>query len=889
MFLKQLTIQGFKSFAHKTVLQFEPGITCVVGPNGSGKSNVADAVRWVMGEQSLKLLRGKKAQDVIFAGSDRKTRLGLAEVTLLVDNSDHSMPIDYAEVAITRRFYRDGEGEYLINKNRVRLADILLLLARSRFGQRSYSVIGQGMVDAFLLASPQERKEFFEEAAGLKQFQIKKEQALVKLEHTRDNLSQAEIVLGELRPRLKSLTRQVRRLERREEVEGKLRALQLSYYRSRFHELESASNAERAGTQALGREKAAAAQELSAIQAELEQMEREGSRESAFASLERELASLSEEKHRLARDLAVARGRQELADHETVGASLVFLKRRREELITAIAASTSDRERLSAEQQRLERLAAQERERMAVLDGELAGIEDKLVHLRSEIEAEPGQNDDAFAAELDEAAAASASLTKLLNAEDGQESIDALRPKIAALAERLEGLAKRFRSSRRGQPVKLATLQTTLTTIINRRDRHRGRLGELSSALAIAAEKQSLLAAQERRMSDELDRVKKEIAHLSGEGKSTGSDETTLGASIAELDKRIAHLRSQITGFNSAEQEKKDRVFALERTSREAQARLATLTAGENELSVKLARLETKLEDLHTEIARELPETLRNQVKEPRPKSDTRAPDYLEAEIHALKKQLEFIGGIEEGVAAEYEETRGRHDFLETQSTDLKKAVGSLERAIAELDETIKQQFAAQFDRINQEFEQYFKMLFHGGRASLELVRERLIEPVPDVGEDESENDEEENVDKPLTKQSGGSAITGIEIRATPPGKRVSALAMLSGGEKALTSIALICAMISSNPSPFVILDEVDAALDEANSIKFAGILAHLSHKTQFIAITHNRATMQHSKILYGVTMGDDSVSKILSIKLKEAEVTATRPSTSGTNQETKQ
>ena len=233
MYLAKLEIQGFKSFAKKTVLEFNHELTAIVGPNGSGKSNVADAIRWVLGEQSLKILRGKKAEDVIFSGTNLKPRMGFAEVSLTLDNSEESSAgsaIDYREVVITRRIYRNGESEYLLNKNKVRLLDIQLLLAKASFGQRNYSIIGQGMIDAILIASPLERKEFFDEATGVRTFQLKRGQARGKLESSAENLKQSEQLIAEIEPRLKSLTRQVKRLEKKSEVETELKAWQKKYY-----------------------------------------------------------------------------------------------------------------------------------------------------------------------------------------------------------------------------------------------------------------------------------------------------------------------------------------------------------------------------------------------------------------------------------------------------------------------------------------------------------------------------------------------------------------------------------------------------------------------------------------------------------------------------------
>jgi len=255
MYLERLEIQGFKSFANKNKLIFsgligdqKRGLTAIVGPNGSGKSNVADSIRWALGEQSLKTIRGKKSEDVIFSGSDKKGQLGMAEVSLCLNNSEaiknkssipekiekeedlDQMILSCPEIIITRRIYRSGESEYLLNNNRVRLSDIQMLLAKANFGQKTYSVIGQGMVENFLNTSAAERKDFFDEATGVKQFQIKRDSALNKLEASYENLQQVEMLLTEIRPRLKSLTRQVEKLKRRDEISNNLHEIQLNYY-----------------------------------------------------------------------------------------------------------------------------------------------------------------------------------------------------------------------------------------------------------------------------------------------------------------------------------------------------------------------------------------------------------------------------------------------------------------------------------------------------------------------------------------------------------------------------------------------------------------------------------------------------------------------------------
>ncbi len=223
MYLKRLEIHGFKSFATKTTMEFSQGVISIVGPNGSGKSNVADSLRWVLGEQSAKLIRGKQSQDVIFAGSEKKVKMGFAEVFATFDNRDRRIPVDAAEVSIGRRIDRSGESEYLINGNRVRLLDIVDLVLKSNIGTSRYTVIGQGTIDQMVLAGPAEVKNLLDEASGVKNYYIKREKTLRRLEQTAQNLMRAEDLINEIEPRLKSLRRQAKKMEARAELEQELR------------------------------------------------------------------------------------------------------------------------------------------------------------------------------------------------------------------------------------------------------------------------------------------------------------------------------------------------------------------------------------------------------------------------------------------------------------------------------------------------------------------------------------------------------------------------------------------------------------------------------------------------------------------------------------------
>jgi len=352
---------------------------------------------------------------------------------------------------------------------------------------------------------------------------------------------------------------------------------------------------------------------------------------------------------------------------------------------------------------------------------------------------------------------------------------------------------------------------------------------------------------------------------------------------ITELEQKISELEKDMANFHQIAESAKQEFFALQNQLTQINQQTHAKENNLHELALSLAKIDTKKEDLEREMSQEIPPELALAIKT-HPVSEPGSEGEMAMEIQKIKRQLEVTGGIEPEVVAEYQQTKERHDFLDKQQTDLKQAINSLEKIIQDLDATISKQFMVNFKAINEKFSKYFQVLFAGGRAQLNL--QKIEPPKPDEAEvDEAADDAEtkSDIDKNLVSQTAkekfllqeklnANLFAGVEVQATPPGKKLSTINALSGGEKALTSIALICAIISHLPSPFVVLDEVDAALDEANSERFAAILDNLSNSTQFITITHNRATMKRSVILYGVTMGDDGISRLLSVKLDKAE-----------------
>jgi chromosome segregation protein len=603
------------------------------------------------------------------------------------------------------------------------------------------------MVDHFLVATQAERKEFFDEAAGVKEYQIKKNQTINQLERTQDNLKQTEITLNELGPRYRSLVRMVKRLEKREEVEKELREQQTKYYGALYYEITSQWQKHNEQNEAYSSQLAARSSEIKEIQKQLDSLEQENSGQEVFENLQKQFNDILDKKNQL-------REKQLQLQHK-----INIAKREAKQNFIPLSVDEM----------------AQEIE-------ELLGLHEEL--------------------------------TGHVEAAKDLSHLEIIKEKIVKVVERLKGLLKKVKKPE---------------------DKEIEIDKELEQELGMANEE------------------------------------------LGGIDKELARIRQEIGDFNKKQEEKKGEFFDLQRQFSAKQNEINELSIKVNDVKIELAKLETKKEDLEAEIKREMGEmTLSSQLSA---RSEKELGEVY-SEVQRLKHQLELIGGLDEESLKEFDEIKGRYEFLQEQYDDLIKAIESLEKILKELDEEIHARFDQTFKAINERFGEYFKKLFGGGRASLEKI---MLE-VEDESETQSaESGDEISMEAGSKKKKLGTQESelrtqqeyqygGVEIVAVPPGKKISSLNTLSGGERAMTAIALICAIIASNPSPFVVLDEVDAALDESNSERFSAILEELSHHTQFIVVTHNRATMRRADVLYGVTMGDDSVSKMLSVKLEEGE-----------------
>ncbi len=841
MYLKRLEIQGFKSFAHKTTLDFDPGMTAVVGPNGSGKSNVADALRWVMGEQSLKLLRGKKSEDVIFAGSDKKSKLSMAEVALTFDNKDRRIPVEYSEVVISRRLYRNGESEYLMNNQRVRLLDVVDALMRSGFGATNYAVIGQGTIDQMILAGPAEIKNLVEEAAGVKPYYLKREKTMRRLEQTEENLSRVSALLAEIEPRLKSLRRQAKRMEEREAVATELSALQLQYFGHHFYILETDLGKLHEQLGQKNQEIHQLEQEISTFQKTLEKEEQQSRVSTSFQEeLAKKISQLEDRRFQLQEQLAEIRGK----------------------LKSALIPGQTDANSLNVEKLDFERQIDVTQEKLKTINQELSVEQkslqevksklDKLSHQITEV-----QNNKIDLSEFNSQLSRLEGEFQILVDSMNNDNFSQMKQKLKELIARLGNLKSHH------QPVNLTDLLLARESLS----------AELHRLELRVVEHTTFKQAYENSISvwiNKLNQIKTILNNNPEQFKSElFKQEETLSKQLEELNRQTEELRRTQTKSLEEEKQKKNFLTAEEKKFRSKTSELAALKDEQSRILVEKAKLDTRLENLQKESL----EALGEKTAKLKDHKSAELNSEVTGKIEKLRRQLELTGGVDDATLREYRETEERFNYLSTQSQDLSQAVVDLRAVVEELDTVIKKQFDEAYERISTKFVEYFRILFNGGRAQMTLLKasKDAEEGMEELGEGDEDEPITSHIDGIKHKKST-TEIVGIEIKATPPGKKLSSIAALSGGERALTAIAMLCSMLASYPSPFVVLDEVDAALDEANSIRFAKILGTLAHQTQFVTITHNRETMRQAHTLYGVTMTEEGISKILSIKLDKAE-----------------
>jgi len=725
MILKKIEIAGFKSFGKKVELVFDTPVTAIVGPNGSGKSNVSEAIRWVLGEQSIKSLRGKRGEDLIFHGSGEAAQLGKARVGIVFDNTEQTFPIDFSEIIISREVYRDGVNEYRINDSQVRLKDVIELMSNVGVGGSAHHIISQGEADRALYASAKDRKIMIEDALGLRIYHIKQQEAERKLASTAENMREVSMLRREIQPHMRFLREEAAKIESSQKMREEL-VEHLRMYLNR---------------------------EASSLEAHQHAFE---NREDPL----KEILLNAEKEAKILRGAILEK--QSVVESGT--------SHEMEKVTQQLAAKEAERQQLERDMGRVEgqlsvfeqRKGAQQTARTRTWP---AGEVETELH----------------------------SFLSMVDAASVLTSLEDVIHKLLELKERIQQFL--YRSPKKDHAEEAES---------ERRALHDKREKILQRLQTNEEEKNDLL--QKKNTWDEMQRDKQ--------------------AGFWENQKRLRATEDRI---NSA----KDALRSLE---------------------VDRERLRMRRDEFQREEQQAKPFLSTHVVEEAKPwPEDERAKAYQK--IQRLRIKLEEVGGVNPQVLREYEEVGQRDAFLAKELDDLQKTEKSLRELQQQLEKELEQGFSQGIKKINEKFNELFQAMFGGGGAKLALVKLQS---------------REEGEDAQFGNRTPKLEI-GVDISVDIPRKRVKNLDMLSGGERALTSIALLFAMSFVNPPPFLVLDETDAALDEANSQRYGAMLRNLSDKTQLIVITHNRQTMKEAGVLYGVTMGSDGISRLLSLKFEEA------------------
>ena len=701
MFLKQIILKNFKSFGGKTVLDFPVFFTAIVGPNGSGKSNIVDAIRWALGEQSFKNLRAGKGSDLIFSSNKKNSSAGFAEVELIFDNTQGVFPLEFSEVSLLRRIDKEDNNNYFLNHQPCRLKDIIEISAVAKLGLKGFSIINQGSVENILKVSAQERRIMLEENLGLKNLEIKKEEAKRKLENTLINLDKIQALRQEVLPHLRSLKRQVTRWEKMEKIKEELILLEKKYFINVYDQVL--------------KEKIQPNVDFNKVRQEIKNIEK-------FIEDESRKIGLLDEQNDKSLEIEIRNLTREIIE----------LQNKKSSLLKDL--------------------------------GEKKVSNDSLVV---------------------------------------QESLE---KKVVLLKEELQSLLSFVDLNKIKQKIQL--IIDDISALINPKD-------NLNEKKEDEKDKEILSA---------LEKIEIEI----------NKKNVLLNQLQEQQDAKNLDFKSKFREIESKRTEK-------ERLYRELQRE-----------EILNEKFELHLEDFKRRLEEsgfQFEEIKKNyQVNKDTELVSIEEFSVLERKIWKGKQGLAEIGAQDENVVAEYKEVSGRYDFLTQQINDLNKGMEDLKLLIKELEEQIENKFNEAIKEINHQFNNYFRLIFNGGSAKLIQKKE---------------------------KTNNDNIIWGVDIQLNIPKTQLKGLEMLSGGEKTLVAICLLFALVEQSELPLLVVDEIDAALDEDNSRRFSEILKALSKKTQFIIITHNRMTMNAVQVIYGVTLSTDNNSQLLSLRLEEAEVLA--------------
>ena len=839
MHLRAIRICGFKSFPEPVEVRLEPGVAVVVGPNGSGKSNVADALLWASGSLSPNELRAEKPDDVLFSGSGARQPAPYCLVELVLDNEDDTLAALPAEVSVMRRLHRGGEGQYLINGTAVRRTDLVELLADVGLGGAAGSVISQGKVEQILASKPEERRALVEEAAGLGKFKRRRHRAELKLARVGQDVARARDIEAEVKKRLRPLALQASAAQRAEKLGGEIASLEAA-----LATLDLAVIDERIG----------------------EASERRAAADHAKRRTESKLEALLAERHRAEEELADAAGKREAATAalyrlKSAGERLELRRESAAALVESLRhAATRPRLPTGPSSAELRRLKLREeaglaRERLAALERTLAEREGVPPAARALAEAghelllstlavAPGDERAVVAALRGRGAA--------VVAPDEQTALrlvdEARAGGLGSLNVVIDETVHEFVVVERDELLRQSTLAVTREGVGY--DPATGELwflGEAAEAVLLELE------ARRRAVAAEVEELERQAEALVDEPAETTLDDgryrphiaaaerlvRTLSAAGSESDRWEPTLRARADAGTTRTAGLADELRRLGGAEAEFRREAGEAATAAGAIDVELARLQAEREEAHRRL-----EAAGGEPAE----GDDR--DAIAERLERLGRRREELGRVNPLAAEEYEREKESLAELTAQREDLERSLDELAKLREDLDRTVERRFTETFDAVSEHFEEVASTLFPGGHGRLRLTGE-------------SQGDDEE-------------AAPGIEVELRPAGKRVTRLSLLSGGEKALGAISFLFALFLARPCPFYLLDEVEAALDDANIGRFVELLRRFSDRAQFIVITHQKKTMEAADVLYGVTMGGDGVSQVVSRRLpREASAEA--------------
>lgn len=926
MFLKSIELFGFKSFADRSRIEFTDGISALLGPNGCGKSNVVDAIKWVLGEQATKSLRAERMEDVIFNGTENRKALSVAEVTLVLANDEGLLPLETPEISIRRRLFRSGDSEYYVNGNAVRLREVRELFFDTGIGKSAYSIMEQGKIDQILSTKPEERRLIFEEAAGITKYKARGREAERKLERTEENMRQVEGILKEVGRSYESLRKQSEKtLEyRRLREESFLVERDVTLLRLKNHVEARDRRQKQVDEKTIARDNLRT--EIDKINENLEEsLDVVNAMESNLIEHQKRLYGVELEKNNRENQIRIHRERVDELNHKIAGDEnrRVAIEQRISQLreeIEKIAKSVAEHESRIADvtknietfeehvkhaEQRikenkaeiagLDRSIIDAENKQAEYEGDLRKLTDDIVHqldealassgysraqrkeksaevheelkrLKRDLDSRGSQVGDAIAAGAHEAVG-QISGEAFEELSRGVESLrelfieyeqtipsfldDFLAPQgIITQKRELDNALLASRVSVRHNRSRIGELNEENATLSGKIEEYRRTLEELrlnqvrmttqiSAMRETAAQRQSAVEEQERGMERHLEQLEADKQRLSTTNSRIGSLAEELQG-IAEQEKKLEKEQKKLEAEISA---KNKNLADAERGIKTKMEQLGSTQAEVERTQVQLAETSAEIRNLYENFRERFSQELTEH--ESRMLEITASSGELRSKLAELREHERQLGAVNLAAPEEFQEVKERYDFLSSQLEDLKQAREDLARVTDEIQSESAALFAKTYEQIKKNFHSLFRRLFGGGRAEIRLSE-------PDV-----------------------MLESGVEIFVQPPGKKLENIALLSGGERSMTAVALLFATYMVRPSPFCLLDEIDAALDESNVGRFTSMLMEFAESSQFIIITHNKKTVAAAQTLLGVTMEEHGVSKVVAIRIGGTEKVA--------------